>query len=219
MSAARMGAAIRSMLTRGRLSAASYFLGAGGAPLRTVLVVQGLASETFKGVELILPYGMSALPSGQTADFLLFQVMGARSHKVAIGADDPALRIPDLQLGEFGFRDARGQQIVFRLDRVELTTPLKAVVTTTGDIDATAGGAIKATATGEITLNSSAKIRLAAPIVEVQTKDWRLDVGGYAYQFQYPGAGSEINYNTWFVGATIVPGVNNFSPPGVFNGP
>jgi len=200
---AQVAAAVRSTITRAKLAGESYFANAQGAPVRTMLTVTALAGETFKNVELILPYGMSARPIGVTADLVLFQIMGYRSHKVALGTDDPALRILDLEEGEFGFRDARAQQVVFRLDHLEVTTPLPATVT----------------ATGEITLTSGAKIRLAAPIVEVQTKDWRLDVGGYAFQLQYPGAGNTLNQNTWYVNAVINPGVNNFSPPGVFNGP
>ena len=70
---------------------------------------------------------------------LLLRLSPSGDHQVALGADDAALRITDLGGGEFGFRDARGQQIVFRSDRVEITTPLKVVMTTprlevTGDI-------------------------------------------------------------------------------------
>jgi phage gp45-like len=107
---------------------------------RIFLQLTGFADEVHNNVELLLPYGMSARPVGQTADLLVFQVNASRDHKVAIAGADPALQVPDLAEGEFGFRDGAGQQIVFRSDRVEVTTPKKLVVTTTGDCDLTATG-------------------------------------------------------------------------------
>jgi len=38
----------------------------------------------------------------QDRRLLVFQVNATRDHKVAICADDPALRIPDLAAGEWG---------------------------------------------------------------------------------------------------------------------
>lgn len=122
-----------NQLTRGKHVLSAY----DPTGSRTFVQMTGMAGETLQGVELLLPFGMSAIPAGQTANLLVFQVNGHRDHKVALMADDPALRIPGLQPGEFGFRDARGQQVVFHADHLEVTTPQKLVINTTGDTDLT----------------------------------------------------------------------------------
>lgn len=93
---------------------------------RTMLQISGFADEQLQEIEVLGPYGMDQwpLPGG---DVLIVQSGGSRSHALVVHADDPALRISDLAEGEFGFRDARGQQVVFRKDRLEITTPLKVV--------------------------------------------------------------------------------------------
>jgi phage gp45-like len=144
----RVANAVRLMLTRGKALRAT--LGA-----RTFLQVAGLAGETFNRVELLLPYGRSALPLA--GDVLILQILGSRDHKVALCADDPSLRITDLQSGEFGDRDARGTQIVYRQNRLEITTPLKIVVTSTGDVDVTSGTVVNITAP-QINLGSSGEM-------------------------------------------------------------
>jgi phage gp45-like len=98
--------------------------------------------EVKEGVELLLPPGMSAVPLG--GDALLFQVNGRRDHVVAL-VDDPSTRIADLKAGEFGFRDQMGQQVVFRADHLEITTPRKVVITATGDVVITHPLVIKTT--------------------------------------------------------------------------
>lgn len=124
---------MRGMVTRGRVIMSAL------NPKRTLVQLSGLSAEVMTKIELILPYGMSALP-GKGGDVILLQVGGSRAHIVAIGADDPTLRITDLQAAEFGFRDARGQQVVFRTDRLEITTPLKVVGTVGGDMMLTVTG-------------------------------------------------------------------------------
>lgn len=128
-----LASALANQLTRARHVLSAY----DPTGARTMMQLTGMANEAFQGIELLLPYGMSAIPVGNTADALILQVNGHRDHKVALAADDPALRIPGLAAGEFGFRDARGQQVVFRGDRLEVTSPLKLVVNTTGDCDLT----------------------------------------------------------------------------------
>lgn len=139
-------------LTRGRHAQSAY----DPAGRRTLMQITGMAGEVFQSVELILPYGMSAVPVGNTADVLTFQVLGHRDHKVALGPDDPALRIPSLGQGEFGFRDQNGQQVVWRAASggyLEITCN-KLVATVTGDADVTSsGGNINLTAnSGKITM-------------------------------------------------------------------
>ena len=97
---------------------------------RIMVQLTGFAGETHQDVELLLPYGMTARPVGKTADLVVFQVNASRDHKIAIAGDDPALRIPSLAEGEFGFRDGHGQQVVFRKDRLEITSADKDVVVT-----------------------------------------------------------------------------------------
>jgi phage gp45-like len=124
---------LRAMVTRGRVALAVL------NPKRTLVQLSGLAEETKDKIELMLPHGMSARPK-KGADLILLQVGASRAHLVALCADDPALRIQDLQEGEFGFRDANGQQVVFRQDKLEVTTPLKLVMTITGNLEQTVNG-------------------------------------------------------------------------------
>lgn len=105
---------------------------------RAILQATGLATETKAGVELFLPYGMSAYPLGGE-DVILLQVAGTREHLVALFADSPAMRITDLLPGEFGLRDRNGQQIVFRGDRIEITSPNQLVITTPNNVTVNAG--------------------------------------------------------------------------------
>lgn len=109
---------LATIISRGKLALAGY----SPTKARTMVQLSGLAGGTLQNIELLLPYGRSALPSGNTADLLILKI-NSLDHKVALCADDPALRITDLQSGEFGDRDARGQQIVYRLGWLELTTP------------------------------------------------------------------------------------------------
>jgi phage gp45-like len=143
--AARQIAAV--VVTRGKVRRARL------GPQRTVLQVTVLKGEVKEGVELLLPPGMSAVPLA--GDALLFQVNGRRDHLVAL-VDDPSTRIADLKAGEFGFRDQLGQQVVFRADHLEITTPRKVVLTaggdvvinTTGNVVLTPGGTIQLGGTG-----------------------------------------------------------------------
>lgn len=191
----RLASLMFNAITRGRL--------AGVTPnaRRPMLQLTSLASETKQGVELFMPYGMSAYPAG--GEIVQVQIAATRDHMVALLCDDPALRIPDLAEGEFGFRDRNGQQVVFRVDHIEVTTPL----------------AVKLVATGAVSLTSATKIRLQAPILEFQaTETYRLDIAGYALEMKWLG-GDAYQQTTWFLGAVITPVVNAVSPPGVFDGP
>jgi phage gp45-like len=154
----RLGSHLRQAVTRGKITASVL------NPIRTLLQVTALNGETFQNIELLLPPGMSALPTA--GSIVLLQVGNSRSHLVALAAaDDKTLRITDLQQGEFGFRDATGQQVVFRTDKIEVTSPTKDVVvrTAVGHVDLngviidkdgniTAPGTV--TASGEGTFNS-----------------------------------------------------------------
>ena len=108
-----LGRAIRSMISRGKV-----VLSAMGTR-RTMMQVSILASEVKNGVELLLPYGMSALPAA--GDAVLLAVAGLRDHLLALMVDDPDLRITDLGLGDYGFKHRNGTQIVLRGDRLEIT--------------------------------------------------------------------------------------------------
>lgn len=141
----RTANAVRLAVTRGKVQRTTV-----GA--RLLIQVTGLAGELFNDVELLLPYGMTAVP--EAGDVVLLQVLGSRDHKLALCADLTSLRIADAQPGEFGFRDKRGQQVVFRTDRIEVTTPLKAVVTAVGEVDVISSVAVNVTAPA-INLGSS----------------------------------------------------------------
>jgi phage gp45-like len=170
-----LGSGAANVVTRAKLVMAAY----NTAKTRTLVQVKGLSGETLASIELLLPYARSAIPSGGTADLLILQVNNHRDHKVALLADDPSLRISDLAGGEFGDRDARGSQIVFRVDRLEITTPLKLVVTTTGDLDATVGGNLNAVVTGNANLQAAAfNLTGAVTVTGSETISGDLTVGG-----------------------------------------
>lgn len=95
---------------------------------------------------------MSAVPLGD--DVLLLQVGARRDHLVAL-VDDPACRIADLKAGEFGFRDAAGQRVVFRADHLEITTPQKVVLTATGDVAINTTGNVVLTPGGTVQLGGT----------------------------------------------------------------
>lgn len=138
---------LRMIVTRGIVTQAAI------NSVRTMLQVTGLSGEALANIPLLLPTGRSALPKG--GDVILVQVGGTRSHLLAICADDSTLRITDLLAGEFGDRDYSGQQIVFRQDRLEITTPLKLVASVTGDLDATVGGNVSLNVTGSVTASAA----------------------------------------------------------------
>lgn len=121
---------LANLLTRARHVLSAY----DPTGRRTLMQATGMANEKFQGIELLLPYGFSALPMGNTADVVILQMNGHRDHKVGLGADDPALRITDLQPGEFGLRDMRGQQVVLRRNRIEITAAGGNPVVITGDL-------------------------------------------------------------------------------------
>lgn len=146
----RVWSVLRNLVTRGKLIQSRY----NAAGTRTMLQLGVLQGEIHDSVELLLPYGFSAKPVGASADFLLFQVNGNRDHKVALGGDDPALRIPDLQGGEFGLRNTRGSQVVMRNNKIEVTAPLDDIDVTAaqGNINVTASAGNLALAAKSVTL-------------------------------------------------------------------
>ncbi len=105
MSLERLGAALRSLVTRGTVQRSTV-------GRRTMLQISGLAGEVVANVELLLPPGMSAnLASGN--DVAVFQVGGTRDHLVALGGDTVGGKIADLAAGEFGFSCGQ-QKVIWR---------------------------------------------------------------------------------------------------------
>lgn len=123
--------AIVAVVSRGKIAAVH-------AGRRTLVQVRLLEGELKERVELIMPYGMSAMPAG--GDVILLTVGASRDHVVAIGVDDSSLRIRDLAPGEFGFR--RGaQQIAFRQARLDIVGNVLNVVFD-GDVNIRSGGTV-----------------------------------------------------------------------------
>ncbi|MFH5926449.1 phage baseplate assembly protein V [Roseomonas xinghualingensis] len=110
----------------------------GGRALATVLLANG---DMRNRVELLMPYGISALPE-EGADVMVLEVGGNRDHLVALMADASALRIPGLAPGEVGFRDKRGQQVVLRSDGVEIIGALKVTIVSSGPVEVKAPAVI-----------------------------------------------------------------------------
>lgn len=112
---------------------------------RMLVQVQMLNGEVKDGVELILPYGMSAIPNA--GDVLVLTVGGTRDHMVAIAVDDSARRIRDLVAGEFGFSDG-GQQIVFRTDRLDVGSKNPILVISDADVKVVGAAIVLKSAAG-----------------------------------------------------------------------
>jgi phage baseplate assembly protein V len=146
----RLRSSIRNAVTRGKIISSAL----SSNQKYTLVQVSGLAGDVRQKLRLFLPYGMSALPKGGE-DVVRVTVNGSHTHMLVLFADAGALRIVDLQNGEFGWRDYNGQQIVFRNDRIEVTTPLKLVANVSGDLDATVGGDVNLTVTGKVTGSAS----------------------------------------------------------------
>lgn len=100
---------------------------------RALLDVQTLDGERRSRVELMMPAGMSALPR-PGADVLLLAVGGHYDDLIAAVADDTGTRVPGLAAGEFGFRDAQGQQVVFRAGGLEISGALKVTIVSSGEV-------------------------------------------------------------------------------------
>ena len=132
---------VRGMVTRGKVTQAAIS--------GRTLVQSTALGETLNAIELLLPPGYSAMPAAG-ADVLLFTVLGARDHVVALGGDTAnADQISGLAPGEFGLRNPRGNcQAIFRNSgTIELSGPvaLTGNLAVTGDISAT--GSITAVGT------------------------------------------------------------------------
>ncbi len=98
---------VRGLVTRAQVTQAAI-------SGRTLVQSEALG-ETLNAIELLLPPGYSAVPAAG-ADVVLFTVLGARDHVVALGGDTAnADQIAGLAPGEFGLRNPRGNcQAIFR---------------------------------------------------------------------------------------------------------
>lgn len=114
--------AARRAVTRGTITASRVREG------KVIVDVQMLDGESRRGVELPLPAGLTYLPV-PGSDVTVLEVGGNRNHLICMAADDPTLRITGLSPGEFGFRGPGGQEVVMRADGLELTSPLRVIVT------------------------------------------------------------------------------------------
>jgi phage gp45-like len=108
--------AVRLMGARGKVAQSAI------GP-RTLLQVTRHEGETFNSVELILPPGYAARPLAGS-DLLVFQVGGLADHKVALGGDNTADTVADLQPGEFGIATA-GKRVILRKGYVEIVDPVE----------------------------------------------------------------------------------------------
>jgi len=112
---------------RGKVTAARVFGG------RTLLDVELLSGEQCSYVELLAPTGWTMVPA-PGADVLVQEVGGDRGHLVATVADDASLRIDGLGPGDFGLRDARGQQVTMTAEGVRVKNALQVIVEATDEI-------------------------------------------------------------------------------------
>jgi hypothetical protein len=89
---------------------------------RTLLQIEGLDENTHDLVELLQPFGWVASPV-QGSDCLEIGVLASGSHKVAIGGDNTADSVANLQPGECGISRA-GQLVLVRLTGTRVVSPL-----------------------------------------------------------------------------------------------
>lgn len=121
MSLERLGSALRSLVTRGRVQSATV-----GA--RTLMQISGLAGETASQVELLLPPGMTAnIARGN--DVVVLQVGGSRDHLVALGGDTVGSKVSGLASGEIAFSVGE-TQIIWRVTgKLEVKAPVEVDIT------------------------------------------------------------------------------------------
>lgn len=100
---------------------------------RTLLDVALLSGEHRSAVELLMPYGITAIP-GEGADVIVHEVGGDRGHLVAQAADEATLRVTGLAAGSWAVQDARGQMIVLGEDGVRVVAALSVTIESVGEI-------------------------------------------------------------------------------------
>lgn len=142
--------ALTQLATRAKLSADAVLFRA-----RAMLQLRGLADEVHQKIEMMGHYAFSARPKAG-GDVMLLQVGANRDHKVALGVDDPALRIPDLQPGEFGYQDDQGQMVVFRRDKIQIVGAKAIEIVSTGPMNITVTGEVNLTASGNVNIAGDA---------------------------------------------------------------
>lgn len=151
MSLDNLHGTLTSMVTRGKVALATV-------GQRIMLQMTGMSNETLSGVELLHPFGYSALPPAG-ADLVMLQVLGQRGHIVALGGDALGGAIADLGPGECGLSAVPGTQIVMHTDRIEITANDLPIVINAGTAPVTVNAQ-------NITL-AGASIALNAPAVTV----------------------------------------------------
>lgn len=123
---------------------------------RVLLDVTLLSGETRSRVELLQPYGFTAVPAAGAE--VLVQELARRGHLVALLADAPALRVTDAAPGEIGIRDAQGQQVMFRGDGIEISGALKVTIVSAGEVQIQ---------TSSATVTSAGNVVVAAPAIKL----------------------------------------------------
>jgi phage gp45-like len=124
-------ALIAMSMTRAKVMLAGY----SGTNARVMLQVSGLAGETLQNIELLLPYGMTAIPLA--GDVVIAQINGNRDHKVALVVDNPACRALGLVAGEFGLQDDQGQQILVKRTGIVINSSLPITINSSGPVTIT----------------------------------------------------------------------------------
>ena len=114
-----MSSRFATMITRGKVALAMLFG-------RTVVQATGFDGETFGRIELLMPPFYTAMPLAG-ADIIFLQTNGVRGHLVALGGDNLADKVADLQPGEGGLAH-NGKQVLLRLSQIAIVDPQKIVL-------------------------------------------------------------------------------------------
>ncbi len=111
---------------------------------KTLVTIQMFDGDTRDRVELLQPYGLTAVPM-PGADVMVLEV-GTPDHLVALMADDSGLRATALNPGELAIRDSRGQMVTFTPDGIRITGALKVAVVSAAEVEVQSGTTITLTA-------------------------------------------------------------------------
>ena len=98
--------------------------------------IQMLDGETRSRVEVLQPFGVTAVPT-PGADLVVLEV-GSRDHLVAQIGDSRSLRVDEAQPGEIAVRHGSGQTVIFTDEGIRVSGALKIEIESAGEVTVTA---------------------------------------------------------------------------------
>lgn len=133
---------------------------------RQLVQMSGLAGETLDQVERFQEYGFTSHPLPGAEAVAVF-VGGGRSHGLVIAVDDTRYKLI-LEPGEVALYDDLGQKVVLKRTGVEVASK----------------GTLDATADGDIRVESTTKITLEAPAIDIATAAMDVQIGNGTFNME-----------------------------------